>query len=141
MQGLGRSPERCASRSAQREKEMRHAKTLVAFVAIGLLGFLGINAARDHQREFMAIQAQRAAGALLLDVRTPQEHRDDHIKGAVNIPLQQLEQRLNELSDKREVDIIIYCRSGSRSRQATALLRRAGFSRVKDAGAMSNLRR
>lgn len=88
----------------------------------------------------MVSQAQLSAGALLLDVRTPQEYRDDHIKGAMNIPLQQLEQRMDELSDKREADILIYCRSGARSEQATALLRRAGFSKVKDVGAMSNLR-
>ncbi|MCS6915911.1 MAG: rhodanese-like domain-containing protein [Myxococcales bacterium] len=77
-----------------------------------------------------------SAGALLVDVRTPEEWASGHLKGAINIPLQELEQRLAELGS-RDRSIVLYCHSGNRSSQARRLLERAGFSAVYDLGAMS----
>jgi phage shock protein E len=75
-----------------------------------------------------------AAGAQLLDVRTPEEHRAKHIEGSVNIPVQQLEDRLSELDRSRPV--VVYCRSGRRSADATRRLCERGY-RVHDLGPMS----
>ncbi|MBL8917977.1 MAG: rhodanese-like domain-containing protein [Myxococcaceae bacterium] len=75
-------------------------------------------------------------GALLVDVRTPEEYGSGHLIGARNIPLHELEFRKDELP--RNTDIVLYCRSGSRSARARAMLRAAGFSRVHNLGAMSN---
>lgn len=118
---------------------MRHIKTLLMLAALGLLIFLGISTNQAHHRELTVAREKRAAGALLLDVRTPAEYRAGHIEGAINIPVQQLSQRIAELHDRRAQDIIVYCQSGARSSEATALLRRAGFSKVQDVGAMSKL--
>ena len=63
---------------------------------------------------------------LLLDVRTPMEHRGDAIEGSVLIPLQELSFRADELPRDRE--IVVYCRVGSRSAYAAAYLARLGFS-------------
>lgn len=76
------------------------------------------------------------AGALLLDVRTPEEFAGGHIQGAVNIPVQELERRMAEVGD-RERAVVVYCRSGARSATAAAMLRDAGHRRVHDLGPMS----
>jgi len=75
-------------------------------------------------------------GALLLDVRSRAEYQENHLEGAVNIPVQELDQRLSELGEKVR-PIVVYCRSGNRSARATSLLRSNGFAEVKDLGAMS----
>lgn len=76
------------------------------------------------------------SGALLVDVRTPKEFSTGHIDGAVNIPLQGLDQRLGELGAKDRA-IVLYCRSGNRSGRARRMLESAGFRSVHDLGAMS----
>jgi phage shock protein E len=75
-------------------------------------------------------------GARLVDVRTPAEFAAGHIPGAVNIPLQELEQRLGEFEPKH-APIVVYCRSGNRSSSAARTLKAAGYAAVHDLGAMS----
>jgi phage shock protein E len=72
-------------------------------------------------------------GALLLDVRTQSEFAERHVRGALNIPVQSLAQRLHELPS-RQHPIVVHCRSGMRSASAADLLRKAGWSRVHDIG-------
>jgi len=74
-------------------------------------------------------------GALLVDVRTAPEYESGHIAGAINVPLQELEQRKQELGDPTK-PVVLYCRSGARSSAATSILRRSGFQQVNDLGAM-----
>jgi phage shock protein E len=76
-----------------------------------------------------------ARGAVLLDVRTPEEFREEHVPGAVNVPLQELTARLGEVGP-RDRTVVVYCRSGRRSAEATRLLEHAGFRHVHDMGAM-----
>ena len=76
------------------------------------------------------------AGGRLVDVRTPGEFASGHIDGAVNIPLQELEQRLGELKPL-DSPIVLYCRSGNRSGRASRLLKGAGYSAVHDLGSIS----
>ena len=67
---------------------------------------------------------------VLLDVRTPAEYAEGHLPGAINIPHTELASRVAELSDSRDRDIVVYCRSGNRTRQALGVLQEAGFSRL-----------
>ncbi|MFN7210397.1 MAG: rhodanese-like domain-containing protein [Aggregatilineales bacterium] len=69
---------------------------------------------------------------LLLDVRTVGEFQSGHLAGAVNIPVEQLAQRLAEVP--RDLPIVLYCRSGNRSAAAARLLRSAGYESVYDLG-------
>jgi phage shock protein E len=77
-----------------------------------------------------------AAGALLLDVRMPDEFASGHVDGAVNIPVQVLGQRLAEVGAK-DREVVVYCKSGGRSARAAAELRQAGYS-VHDLGGIGN---
>jgi phage shock protein E len=71
----------------------------------------------------------------LLDVRTPEEFATGHIHGAVNIPLDVLENRLNEVPTDQP--IVVYCRSGNRSAQASQILARAGYTIIYDMGGLN----
>ncbi len=64
----------------------------------------------------------------VLDVRTPEEFTICHLDNAILIPLSELEARSSELSKDHE--LIVYCRSGNRSRRAIELLRELGFSKM-----------
>ena len=73
-------------------------------------------------------RARVAAGALLIDVRTPIEYRQGGLDGAQNIPLRALDVALDELDPERP--IVVYCRSGARSSTAASLLLRDGRASV-----------
>lgn len=74
------------------------------------------------------------AGALLLDVREDDEWKAGHVAEAMHVPLGQLAERVDELPDDRPV--VVVCRSGRRSAQATAFLAASGFNAVNLAGGM-----
>lgn len=78
--------------------------------------------------------AMVAAGATLLDVRTPEEFAAGHLEGAINIPVAELTARIDEVPSDRAV--VVYCRSGNRSATATRELTARGYE-VHDLGAMS----
>jgi hydroxyacylglutathione hydrolase len=66
----------------------------------------------------------------VLDVRTPHEWQQRHIPGSVNIPLNKLASRLDELP--REQPIVVHCAGGYRSSIAGSLLQQAGFGGVSE---------
>jgi len=68
------------------------------------------------------------SNSMLIDVREPWEYSNGYAKGAKNIPLSQLSQRFNEIPADR--DILLICQSGSRSRQAAALLQQRNIPHV-----------
>lgn len=87
--------------------------------------------ARRHLRE----------GALLVDVRTPEEFAGGGVPGAINLPLSALpDAMLNQAPDKTRV-LLLYCRSGGRSAIAAQRLRSAGYTRVFNLGSFSQAQR
>ncbi|HOZ75204.1 MAG TPA: rhodanese-like domain-containing protein [Flavobacterium sp.] len=71
-------------------------------------------------------------GAFLVDVRSVAEFADGHVKGSVNIPVDQVQSQLSRFKDKKQ--IVVFCRSGMRSSQAKSILERNGFSNVTNGG-------
>jgi rhodanese-related sulfurtransferase len=74
------------------------------------------------------------AGVTVLDVREPVEWHHGRIEGALHIPLAQIPQRLEELPDGQQ--LLVVCKVGGRSAQATAFLQEKGFDAVNLAGGM-----
>ena len=77
-------------------------------------------------------------GAIILDVRSRGEFESGHIRGSMNIPVDQLLNNLNKLKDKRKT-IITCCASGMRSASAKNLLKSKGYSEVYNGGGWSSL--
>ena len=75
---------------------------------------------------------------VILDVRTPQELVGQHgqIKGVINIPVQVLSQRVNELEGYKDKNIAVICRSGNRSVMATKIMQAKGFNAKNVLGGM-----
>jgi phage shock protein E len=78
-----------------------------------------------------------AQGAFLVDVRSPGEFADGHVKGSVNIPLDNLTKEIAQFRDKQ--NIIVFCRSGNRSSMAKTLLEQQGFKNVINGGTWQNV--
>lgn len=78
---------------------------------------------------------QATPGALLLDVRTPEEYAAGHLPGSRNLPLQQLGDAGSRLPS-HDTPIFVYCRSGARSHQAALMLQQMGFARVENIGGL-----
>lgn len=68
---------------------------------------------------------------LVLDVRTSGEFASGHIPGAMHIPHTQVSRRLSELQPYHDREIVVYCTRGPRAYSAEAVLRRAGFEKVR----------
>ncbi len=76
-------------------------------------------------------------GAYLVDVRTPGEFLDGHVKGSVNIPLDRLTNQIIQLKNKK--NIVVFCRSGNRSAQAKTILEQNGIGNVINGGAWDHV--
>lgn len=97
----------------------------------------------DFYRSISPLQAMQmlqdiATYTVVIDVRTSEEYRPEHIRGAVNIPLDLLEEKIAASVPDRQQEIILYCRSGNRSKEAAHLLSSMGYSNVFDLGAISD---
>jgi len=79
---------------------------------------------------------QNAPGAVLLDVRTPQEYKGGHIPGSRNVPLQAIDKVTSVVKNKDTV-LYVYCQSGARSRQAAGALKHMGYMNVRNIGGMA----
>lgn len=76
-------------------------------------------------------------GYILLDTRTQEEYDQSHIPGALLIPHTEIAQRAaDELPDKDQL-ILVYCRSGNRSKQASEVLAELGYTNVKEFGGIN----
>ena len=75
-------------------------------------------------------------GAVLLDVRTSQEYQEGHIPGSINVPLQQLD-KISSVTENKDALLFVYCHSGARSRQATAMLQHMGYANVNNIGGIA----
>ncbi len=78
-------------------------------------------------------------GAVIIDVRSKGEFQQGHLKGSVNIPLNNLKEHLSKL--KKDKPTILCCASGARSGAAKSILKANGFTDVYNGGAWTNLRK
>jgi phage shock protein E len=76
-------------------------------------------------------------GAVILDVRSPGEYKQGHIKGSLNAPLNDLSRHISKI--KKETTVITCCASGMRSASAKSILKSNGFTKVHNGGGWSSL--
>ena len=82
---------------------------------------------------------QQRKGAVLLDVRTPQEYREGHVPGSKNVPLQTID-KVDSVVENKDTALYVYCHSGARSRQAASILQHMGYTNVNNIGGMAAYR-
>ena len=87
--------------------------------------------------EALAMMAEKS-DYIILDVRTPEEFADKHIPDAINIPNETIgTQEIPELPDKAQL-ILVYCRSGNRSKQASDKLVGLGYTNIVEFGGIND---
>jgi phage shock protein E len=100
---------------------------IVAMILMKRASFASPEALRKHLQD----------GALVIDVRSPEEFRSGHVAGALNIPLDELRERLpREVPDKNQV-LLLHCLSGIRSRNGQRQLQRLGYLNVLNLGSLA----
>jgi len=78
-------------------------------------------------------------GALILDVRTPEEYAQGHLDNALLIPHSQITSRIDELGSNKDQQIVVYCAVGGRAAKAEKILRDHGFSNILNAGGYDDM--
>ncbi len=94
---------------------------------------------RTNQTAKRKIQYMKQDGQalFLVDVRQPTEFKSGSVKGAVNIPLGEVWERIKEFQNKE--NIVVFCRSGGRSSQAATILKQNGIENVTNGGTWQNV--
>lgn len=69
-------------------------------------------------------------GAMLIDVRSPQEFKEGHFEGAINIPEYEIKNKIEEAAQDKSQVIVLYCTSGYRSKKAKEALEKMGYENV-----------
>jgi len=108
-----------------------------------LISFFACNEAQEKDNfnltaEELITAMKSNSDLVILDVRTPPELVGEHgqIKGVINIPVQVLETRINELDEYKNNNIAVICRSGNRSVNGTKILLQNGFKAKNVIGGM-----
>lgn len=72
----------------------------------------------------------REHSAIVIDVRSMQEYNENHINGAINVPMWNISKNIYNITNNKNQYIILYCSSGVRSKKAQKILRNMGFKNV-----------
>ena len=110
-----------------------------------LLFLAGCTASNEQENSYRQISMDEAvtmmeeeSGYIILDVRTPEEFRERHIPNAINIPNETIgSEDIQELPDKEQL-ILVYCRSGNRSKQASGKLAELGYTNIVEIGGIND---
>ena len=113
----------------------------LVFIILAMLFLTACGQNKEQEAAYMNITAEQAKnimdsqeGYVILDTRTQEEYEESHIPGAILIPHDQiLEKAESVLIDKNQL-ILVYCRSGRRSKLASEDLVKLGYTNIKEFG-------
>ena len=114
---------------------------IIPFIILTLLAMMVLN--RITGRKVSAIineamqMMQEQADYLIVDVRRPDEFAEGHIPGAVNVPNEDIGDEMPELLPCKDQILLVYCRSGNRSKEASQKLADIGYTKVYEFGGIS----
>lgn len=116
-------------------------KIFGVFVLLFVFNFIGCaqeNPAHRMTAVELIEQMKTDSTLIILDVRTPPELTGPlgSIEGVINIPIQELDERMDELENYKSNNIAVICRSGNRSRVGTGMLQEAGYNAKNVVGGM-----
>ncbi len=100
---------------------------ILVYLVYRMLPAKGVTSIKTPElQEKMA--AKKTDGIQFIDVREPGEYKSGHVPGFRNVPLGQIQNRLGELP--KDAEVVLMCRSGSRSMMAAKLLKKNGYQKI-----------
>ncbi len=113
---------------------------LLLFAALAAVMVMLIKAELDHQvNKGLFVSPANAirlmnnhSDALIVDIRTSSEFDGGHIKGAKNLPLNDLSKSVDGITAHKDKPVLIYCNSGNSAGRAIKILRHAGFGKISN---------
>ena len=119
-------------------------KRIAVMTLIGILLLTGCGASKAEAayRQITMSDAvslmEQESGYIILDVRTPEEFSAGHIPGAINVPNETIgDADIPQLPDREQL-ILVYCRSGNRSKQASEKLAALGYTNIVEFGGIND---
>ena len=116
-------------------------KLLFLLLAVMLLTACGQTKENDREAAYMNITAEEARqimdsedGYIILDARTQEEYDQDHIPGAIVISHEEIMEKAEDVLTDKDQLILVYCRSGRRSKIAAEALVELGYTNIKEFG-------
>ena len=116
-------------------------KLIFLLLAVMMLTACGQDTENDREAAYMNITAEEAKqimdtekGYIILDVRTQEEYDEGHIPGAIVIPHEEITERAEDVLTDKDQLILVYCRSGRRSKIAAEALAELGYTNIKEFG-------
>ena len=116
-------------------------KLVFLLLAVMLLTACGQDKEKDQGAVYMNITAEEAKqimdteeGYIILDVRTQEEYDEGHIPGATQISHEEIAEKAEEMLPDKNQLILVYCRSGRRSKIAAEALAELGYTNIKEFG-------
>lgn len=120
-------------------------KVILILLALLCLSGCGQQASTAQEEVYMNITAEEAKKLMdtqkdyvILDVRTQEEYEASHIPGAVLIPHDQISDRAEKELPEKDQLILVYCRSGNRSKQASEVLKELGYTKIREFGGIKD---
>ena len=120
-------------------------KLVFLLLAVLMLTACGQDKENDQGAVYVNITAGEAKqimdseeGYIILDVRTQEEYDQGHIPGAIVISHEEIEEKANEMLPNKDQLILVYCRSGRRSKIAAEALVELGYTNIKEFGGIIN---
>jgi len=99
---------------------------LIAFYVIRKI--LMIKSIKHYSAQEASLKVKKERNVVFLDVRSDTERKQGSIRGSFHIPITSITSSLNELKKFKDAEIICYCRTGNRSLNAAAKLKKLGFN-------------
>ena len=119
-----------------KRKDLVLIMALIMAAAFLLIACGGPGYKQISQDEAMKIMEEES-GFLIVDVRRPDEFAEGHIEGAINVPNEGIEdEMLEEMPDKDQL-LLIYCRTGRRSKEASEKLAKIGYTNIYEIGGIN----
>ena len=116
-------------------------RLIILFLAVMLLTACGQDKENDQGAVYVNITAEEAKqimdseeGYIILDVRTQEEYDQGHIPGAIVISHEEIAEKAEDVLTDKDQLILVYCRSGRRSKLAAEALVELGYTNIKEFG-------
>jgi len=116
--------------------------TNLFLIVTGLLLIIGIILVkRIGVASAAAARKMLGEGAPVIDVRTENEFSTEHLPNSINIPLDQISDRISSAAPDKNAPLLLHCLSGSRSAVARSVLKQMGYTRAYNLGSITRARR